>query len=378
MKTLSILTLLTCTITFLGFGHATMSAQPGNDHIADAVHLGENPIPYTANFINFPSATFAGDATPNPCAVGVAGIWFTFRAGVAGTIEATLFQPSNPIVLFFEGPENAQSGQELTWVDQPDNPCDGNPSAKINTTAGVVYYIFMANDGISEAMIDTQEIFQAPMNDFIENATDINGQAAFVDEHIHTFLSTNTNDGGQLNCDSENNPGIWYSFTAAVDGEVTAETSFDPGNGAILFYESLTPNATSGSDLTWVNQTTNPCAPGNESSIDAIAGKNYYIFISTNEAYTNVSVNLSDILGTSDNTIEGFVADPNPVSNHLKLKTSNSMDSITIYNTFGQIVYSKTIGATQTQIELSHLQSGLYILEVVSEGKTGSYKIVKE
>ncbi|MDC8000337.1 T9SS type A sorting domain-containing protein [Aequorivita todarodis] len=84
-----------------------------------------------------------------------------------------------------------------------------------------------------------------------------------------------------------------------------------------------------------------------------------------------------DPLGVADNALGGFTYYPNPTSGTLSLKSVNNIDSVAIYNLLGQSVLSSTIGATTSDLDVSSLATGTYIMKVTVEGQTGTYKILK-
>ena len=380
MKTLITSKLCICFFVLSSIlGTANLMAQPANDLIENAIDLAFGPIIYNEMDVNFPGATSAGDGGQQGCGTGVAGIWYKFTATASGEIGAGITNDSTPIVVFYTAPnEEATSGQELTHGDQPTNPCENSNFATIQTTIGITYYIFMKNLLISDVIINTGEIFAAPPNDLIQNAIDLNGLEDYTDPNVHFLMATSSDDNGQNGCDTQSTQGVWYKFTADVNGQVVAGISIDPSNGAIIFYSAPNENATSGTELTHVNQPTNACGPGNLSSIIAEAGTTYYIITGTNEGKASVSVNLSGILGVSENTIEGFSFYPNPVTNEINLNAKSIIDEVTIFNLVGQQVASEKIGSTHRSIDLSHLNSGFYVMNVSSEGISESFKIVKK
>ena len=368
----------TLSITVL-FG-LNLIAQPLNDHIQNATDLmiQPRPTPFEESDVAFPSATFAGDATQGTCGIGAAGIWYKFTPTKNGQVTAEIFNPAQPIAIFFTGPASiANSGAELTYVDQASNPCDNSPVSWINVTAGTHYYLFMKNDNISDVQINITDAMLAPDNDFIFNATSLNGMEDFVDADIHFLASTNSGDTGAVNC-STAVAGIWYKFTAQVDGQVVAGLNNPPNTSALVFYEAPDENVTEATELTYVNQPSNPCGLSNLTSIMAEAGTTYYIFATTFDAYGTVSVNLSGILGNSEQELNGFTFYPNPVGSELNLLAQNTIEEVSIYSVTGSKVLHEQPGFSQGRLNLSYLNQGIYIMNVTSDGKSASYKIVKK
>jgi hypothetical protein len=56
---------------------------------------------------------------------------------------------------------------------------------------------------------------------------------------------------------------------------------------------------------------------------------------------------------------------PNPVSNHINIECDNQFKEIQVYNVFSELVLEKHYqGIRQTELDLSNLKSGIYILKV--------------
>ena len=82
-------------------------------------------------------------------------------------------------------------------------------------------------------------------------------------------------------------------------------------------------------------------------------------------------------LGVSENALAGFSFYPNPSTEVLSLKSANSIESVAIFNLLGQQVISSKIGATTSDINVSGLAAGTYIMKVTVDGQTGTYKVLK-
>ena len=84
---------------------------------------------------------------------------------------------------------------------------------------------------------------------------------------------------------------------------------------------------------------------------------------------------LSGVLGVENNALEGFnyfVA-----NNQLNLSANTSMDQIVLFNMLGQQVVSQKLSSNNETVDLSGLQSGIYIATVSIDGASKSFKIVK-
>ncbi len=87
---------------------------------------------------------------------------------------------------------------------------------------------------------------------------------------------------------------------------------------------------------------------------------------------TSLSINES----SHNNTIR---ISPNPAHHFVTVKSNSQIRYIRLYNTIGQILISKTINQQTTELDLSKYKSGLYYIEIITEGKRkNTYKIVKD
>ncbi|WP_313111170.1 T9SS type A sorting domain-containing protein [Aequorivita sediminis] len=90
-------------------------------------------------------------------------------------------------------------------------------------------------------------------------------------------------------------------------------------------------------------------------------------------------VNLDDlILGTTTLQTTTVSYYPNPVKNVLNLNTKETINSVAVYNVTGQKVANVSVSDNNTQIDFSSLASGVYFVEVKSNGNVENLKIVKE
>lgn len=79
-----------------------------------------------------------------------------------------------------------------------------------------------------------------------------------------------------------------------------------------------------------------------------------------------------------ENTIDGFTAYPNPVNNgRLTVKTSNSnKKEVSIYSILGKRVFTHQFTGNNKQIDVSQINSGVYIMKVIEGDKIATKKLV--
>lgn len=84
-----------------------------------------------------------------------------------------------------------------------------------------------------------------------------------------------------------------------------------------------------------------------------------------------------DPLGVSEYSLDGFSFYPNPSSDVLNLKSIKNIENVSVYNLLGQQVINSRINATDSQLDISSLNIGAYIMKVEVKGEIGTYKLIK-
>lgn len=72
-----------------------------------------------------------------------------------------------------------------------------------------------------------------------------------------------------------------------------------------------------------------------------------------------------------------FVYYPNPVSDVLNISYANEISKVQVMNLLGQEVMVKSINATQSQIDMSNLASGSYLVKVTADNQVKTIKVIK-
>ena len=159
------------------------------------------------------------------------------------------------------------------------------------------------------------------------------------------------------------------------DGEALLNSSL--GFNTVTFYTAPNENAVE-TDLELVDWYQNQCLPGVTATIPTVAGQAYYVFVANHDGVTDIVIDGTN-LGTEDNnTIEGFVYYPNPTQSTLNLRAQDNIESAVIYNMLGQKVFDQNVNATTSELNVSDLATGAYILQVSVNGQIGTYQILKK
>jgi hypothetical protein len=83
-------------------------------------------------------------------------------------------------------------------------------------------------------------------------------------------------------------------------------------------------------------------------------------------------------LSTNSFNSAAFSYYPNPVKNTLNLSYSENISDVSVYNLLGQQVIAKAINANQSQIDMSNLSSGAYMVKVTANNQVKIIKVIKE
>jgi hypothetical protein len=91
-----------------------------------------------------------------------------------------------------------------------------------------------------------------------------------------------------------------------------------------------------------------------------------------------LAVTVQNVLSTVSFDTTSFKTYPNPVKDILNLSYNKNISNVSIRNLLGQEVMSKVINTNQSQINLSNLSSGTYLVKVTVDGLVKTIKVVKE
>ena len=90
------------------------------------------------------------------------------------------------------------------------------------------------------------------------------------------------------------------------------------------------------------------------------------------------SVNPGTVLNTNNFTISKVKLYPNPTSNVLNIESLGTIQTISVYNVLGQEVINKALNSASTSLDVSSLNSGIYVVKTVVDGVTSSTKFIKQ
>ncbi|ESU19283.1 hypothetical protein FCR2A7T_27080 [Flavobacterium cauense R2A-7] len=226
-----------------------------------------------------------------------------------------------------------------------------------------------------------------PANDDCTNAVALTPGGVYSDNPVDgtNAGATTSSQTAPTTCFGFSGGDVWYSVVVPASGNITIETGTPVGGGAgidtvITAYsgdcafptqigcddDGATEFAVGFSKLSLTGQT-----PGNTILIRA--------YEYNNDAVGNFGISAYDAsLSTGSFDSASFRAYPNPVKDMLNLSYSSDITSVEVYNMLGQNVMTKTLNASQGQIDLSNLNAGNYIVKVTADGLVKTIKVVKQ
>lgn len=90
----------------------------------------------------------------------------------------------------------------------------------------------------------------------------------------------------------------------------------------------------------------------------------------------NISIDVN--LQTPDTDISKFSYYPNPVTDILNLSHTAAISNIAVFNLVGQLVLESNPNHTTTQVDMSGLSSGTYLVKVTADNATKTVKVIKQ
>jgi hypothetical protein len=167
---------------------------------------------------------------------------------------------------------------------------------------------------------------------------------------------------------------VWYSYTGSGDSELITVSLCDGGTD----YDSVLRVWSDCDGTEEIAFNDDFCGLQSELSFTSDGTSTYYIMVEGFGGNVgNYSVALSCALGTNDNVIEGFTYYPNPATNVINLDAQSNIERVAVYNILGQKVIDQNINATSSQLNVANLATGAYLMEVSVDGKSATYKVVK-
>lgn len=159
---------------------------------------------------------------------------------------------------------------------------------------------------------------------------------------------------------------------------------------SVYLSASNDPNVISGLTALWTGTVGDVCPCDSEANnaaevtVDASAfdGQTVYLVMRHHDTFDENSVLIDNVvvsgnLSVSENNIDGFNYYFSPQTQNLTINANDAFSNITIFNVLGQQVVNKNLSSNSEVINLSSVKSGVYIVNVVANGQTTTFKLAK-
>ncbi len=174
---------------------------------------------------------------------------------------------------------------------------------------------------------------------------------------------------------------VWFSVVVPASGNITVETQADPGSplldtGLMVFSGTCDALTSLG-----CNDDVGPTSFSKLSLTGLTPGQTLYarVWEYANDTFGTFRVSAYDAsLGNGSFDLEGFAYYPNPVKNILNLSYTQTISEVRVFNMIGQEVLAKAIGSNLSQIDMSALSKGAYLVKVLAGNQIKTIKVIKE
>ena len=192
--------------------------------------------------------------------------------------------------------------------------------------------------------------------DYVGVANIVQGEIAFPDEIIGA---------GDVR--------TWDSWCRKEDGNTTIKTSYAKTDGDFVSVKNY--HDTEWDDSVWISDNPITVQRGSSAVAEDTDGNAIAVYIGENR--TGLYFDSDNPLGLEETTFNGFEFYPSPTSNFVNLKSESPISNVVIFNLLGQQVLNQKPDALTSEINVSSLSSGTYVMKVTIGNETGSYKIIK-
>lgn len=222
-----------------------------------------------------------------------------------------------------------------------------------------------------------------PVNDECSNATVLTPGAVFgTNPLVGTNVFATASSGAPApGCASYSGGDVWYQVTVPASGSITVETNNNSSN--IADTGMAVYSGTCGS-LSLVECDDDDSDDGNFSLISLSGRTPGEVLLvrvweyggGTEDTFQVSAYDASLSAGSFNNS--NFLIYPNPVKDMLNISYSSEISYVRVVNMLGQEVISRDINATSTQLDMSHLSAGAYLVTVSSGDVLKTIKVVKQ
>ncbi|MFT4697196.1 MAG: hypothetical protein ACI9SJ_000312 [Flavobacteriaceae bacterium] len=251
-------------------------------------------------------------------------------------------------------------------ISENDNFCGQQSQVSFLSDGVSTYYIMVEGNQNSSGNFSLEvSCAQPQINDTCDNAINVECGDIIIGETI-----TATNTVGNSSTD------IYYNYIGEGQEEWVTLSLCDGNtnyNSRLLVYDNCDFNEL-------LSENVNFCGEQSQLTFFSDGVSNYIIIVEGGQGGSgnfSLEVTCEPILGIKDAIFESFSFYPNPSSHSIHVNALQTIESVSIYNMIGQEVLNKRIDSINSEINISNLSAGTYIMKVSIDGYIGTYKMIK-
>lgn len=223
-----------------------------------------------------------------------------------------------------------------------------------------------------------------PVNDECNNATVLTPGAVFATNPLvgTNEFATASSGAPAPGCASYSGGDVWYSAVVPASGSLTFELNTNAGgitDGAGAVYSGACGS------LTLISCDDYSSSDPNDQPLITVTARTpgevlyFRVWEYGNNSFGTFQVSAYDAsLSAGSFNNSNFLIYPNPVKDMLNISYSSEISYVRVVNMLGQEVISRDINATSTQLDMSHLSAGAYLVTVSSGDALKTLKVIKQ
>lgn len=360
---------------------------PANDECGTAVALTVNPQGSCAAVAHgtLDQATDSGENPNDDEGIANGDVWYSFVAtSETHTVSLSNVEGSDtyPALNVLEG--ECGGGFSSIGFDV-NNKFINLTGLSIGTTYYVRVYSFYGAPQDTTFDICVNVSPAVPENDNCDSPMVLAVDSGYCNGTNTNGDTTSASDSGYIlpECFGySGNQDLWYSFTVPANvASVNISTNF--GGGTLSTSQvALYSGSCDTLELLGCSQHANESNHAFIAAAPVNVDETYLVRVSNYSAeYAGsfcLEITTAETLSIGDYEKDIVKAYPNPVKDILTLSNTKNITNIGVYNLLGQQVITKEVSANESQIDMSGLSAGTYMVKVTADNQLKTIKVIKE
>lgn len=319
----------------------------------------------------------------------------------------------NPISLNISSVGSSIVHNGLAYLQEINNSITLNLDPSISLGDPITYELIINNGVFNEIETIVKTYGQpAVIFDELGNDTNTNWSTSSWSATIEDFVSATSSitDSPNSSYGNNENSTIFLSNQIDLSGVIAANITFQAKWDIENNFDYVQFEVSINNGVSWIPQCGNFTNPGVSNQNGA---NNEPLYDGTQNTWVEETIELSDYIGqlillryrlvTDDSLVEdGFYFDdlrvniiednlgvddvisqnfklfPNPTSDQLNINSLKENYDIGVYTIRGQLIYESQKNSGNIILDYSNYSKGVYLLNITSEGRTQTFKVIKQ